>query len=272
MYITDYIYRQFLNWGYCVSQENPVTSVSKLFSQTDISSQLTIDGNELSVLFLLKWKEILWVLANTRNTVLSVLFPYALLPPKLNFFSIVVFIFEEFAFGEENNTSNLYQCFQWNKFHPPQWVQWENEFDLVHSFHHSLKKVAASLKKLLNWHMGMVGRLWSWLGFHGSNLEWWEVERFLPFLFANLNFFFFFFCFPCLDWCVDFRWFVCFWPRTLFAWCMWKLPFRVLMPQLGAIGAVLLSWPKFVSTFKSHLPIFKITSFTWVRYKAHGSK
>ena len=107
------------------------------------------------------------------------------------FFSIVVFIFEEFAFGEENNTSNLYQCFQWNKFHPPQWVQWENEFDLVHSFHHSLKKVAASLKKLLNWHMGMVGRLWSWLGFHGSNLEWWEVERFLPFLFANLNFFFF---------------------------------------------------------------------------------
>lgn len=49
-----------------------------------------------------------------------------------------------------------------------------------------------------------------------------------------------------------------------------KLPFRVLMPQLGATGAVLLSWPKFVNTFKSHLPMFKIDLQHMVQNKQYA--
>ena len=60
-----------------------------------------IDGNELSVLFLLKWKKTLWVLANTRNTILSVLFPYVLLPPKLNFFQLLFLFLKNLPFGKK---------------------------------------------------------------------------------------------------------------------------------------------------------------------------
>lgn len=229
-----------------------------------------IDGNELSVLFLLKWKKTLWVLANTRNTILSVLFPYVLLPPKLNFFQLLFLFLKNLPFGKKTIHLISTSVFSGINFNHPSERNEKINLTLFIHFIIPLRKLQHHWKtsKLSHGDVRPSLVLAGVLRIKSGMMRGGKIPAILICM-SEL----FFVCFPCLDWCVDFRWPVCFWPRTLFAWCIWKLPFRILTPQLGAIGAVLLCWPKFVSTFKSHLSIFKITSFTCtLRSKSHGSK